>query len=69
MEFDLKKVLEEKGISQSKLAKDTLVDQSNISRICSGERYFKKLTLENAMKILKYLYSEHEMLQILRDYF
>lgn len=69
MEFNLKEVLKEKKISQYKLAQETLVSQSNISRICSGERHFNKLTFENAIKILKYLYSEHEIMQILRDYF
>ena len=47
MEFNLKEVLKEKKISQYKLAQETLVSQSNISRICSGERHFNKLTFES----------------------
>lgn len=69
MEFNLKEELEQKGISQYKLAQETLVSQANISRICSSKREFKNLTIESAMKILKYIYSDDELIQVLKKYF
>ena len=68
-EFDFKKLMMEKKATAYEVGKATGISNSNIQEILSGKRQFENLSIKNAMKILKYLCSEKEIVEIIKKYF
>ena len=69
MEFNLKELMMEKKVTAYEVGKATGISNSNIQEILSGKRKFENLSIKNAMKILKYLCSEKELHEIIRNNF
>ncbi len=69
MEFNLKGLMIEKKVTAYEIGKATGISNSNIQEILSGKRKFENLSIKNAMKILKYLCSEKELHEIIRNNF
>ena len=67
--FNLKELMTEKNVTAYKVGKATGISNSNIQEILSGKRQFENLSIKNAMKILKYLCSEKEIFEIIKNYF
>ena len=67
-EFNLKEVLEEKKISKYELAKESDVPYSTVHDICSRKKSFDNITFLNAVKILRFLYSDKELVEFIRGY-
>ena len=68
-EFNFKKLMTEKKATAYEVGKATGISNSNIQEILSGKRQFENLSIKNAMKILKYLCSEKEIFEIIKNYF
>ena len=67
--FNLKELMTEKKVTAYEVGKATGISNSNIQEILSGKRQFENLSIKNAMKILKYLCSEKEIFEIIKNYF
>ena len=67
--FNLKELMTEKNVTAYEVGKATGISNSNIQEILSGKRQFENLSIKNAMKILKYLCSEKEIFEIIKNYF
>ena len=68
-EFNFKKLMTEKKATAYEVGKATGISNSNIQETLSGKRQFENLSIKNAMKILKYLCSEKEIFEIIKNYF
>ena len=67
--FNLKELMTEKNVTAYEVGKETGISNSNIQEILSEKRQFENLSIKNAMKILKYLCSEKEIFEIIKNYF
>ena len=67
--FNLKELMTEKNVTAYEVGKETGISNSNIQEILSEKRQFENLSIKNAMKILKYLCSEKEIVEIIKKYF
>ena len=62
---DLKKKIEETNISLYRLSKDTGIAYSNIFDIVNGKKKLENVSFRNIIKILKYLYTRKEIIDII----
>ena len=67
--FDLKELMNSKGITAYEVGKNTGVPTPNITNILNGKRRFENMGLASAIKILKYICSEKELFEIIKKYF
>lgn len=68
MEFNLEEILKKKKITKYELAKSTHLSYSTIHDLCTGKRNIDKLTLINALKILRYVFTEKELIDFIMKY-
>ena len=66
-ELNLEEILKEKKISKYEIANTLGISYSTIHDLCKGKRNIDNLVFKNAIAILKYLYSDKELLEFLRN--